>query len=224
MASPERVDWKRRVDEHVSDPTALDGMRNAFRTTLNRQAENLPRMRGLDTRRERAKVARKESAEGILLDEAIANLKANHVRVVGPCSKLEAQEAVLRELGEERLVVKSKSNVTKEIELTKSLEEKGIVVVETDAGDRIIQIAHRKQAHPTGPAVDLTRYEVADILAKHFGRDMQSDPEVLTKVIRQDVRSYIDSSKIGITGANYITAEEGAVVIIHNEGNAAECA
>lgn len=56
--------------------------------------------------------------------------------MLGSFSKSEALEAILAELDHEKLVVKSKSNVTKELELTKFLEGKGVEVIKTDAGDR----------------------------------------------------------------------------------------
>ena len=221
----EDIAWRKRIDRCVDDPNSLDGMRAAFRTTIDRQKENVSKISDLEGRRKRAKDVRRLSlADEKLLAQAMERMRANRLRVLGPFSRAEAQEVVLRELGDEVLVVKSKSNVTKEIELTKFLEKHGKKVIETDVGDRIIQIAGRKPAHPTGPAVDLTRYQVAEILGKHFGEDIDPDPEKLTHIIRDEVRSYIDKAKIGITGANYLTAEEGAVLIIHNEGNAAECA
>jgi len=217
--------WAKVIDECISHPDRLDGMRAAFRTTLDRQAENRPSMEGFEERRHRAQRLRESTAgDPELLSKAMARLRANRIRVLGPFSKGEAQQAVLAELGEERLVVKSKSNVTKEIELAKFLEARGVEVVETDAGDRIIQIAGVKQAHPTGPAADLTRYDVARIMGGYLGRVLDPDPDSLTQVIRADVRQYIERASVGITGANFVTAEEGAAVLVHNEGNAAECA
>ncbi len=72
---------------------------------------------------------------------------------------------VLKEMGDERLVVKSKSNISKEIRLTPFLTQHGIQVIETDIGDRIGQIAGHRASHYTGPVVHLTRYEIADILS-----------------------------------------------------------
>ena len=217
--------WNRRIKEKASDPSHLDGMRAAFKTTLDRQEENLRKLPDLEERRKRAKEDREAGVkDDRLLSLAIERLKANRIRVLGPLSKREAQEAILSEMGAERLVVKSKSNVTKEIELTKFLAANGVRVIETDAGDRIIQLAGLKQAHPTGPAVDLTRYDVAKIMSKYLGEEVDPDPDSLTKVIREDVRKFIDQAEVGITGANFIAAEEGAAIILHNEGNAAECA
>ena len=194
-------------------------------STLDRQEENRHRLPDLEERRERAKRSKQAGVrDERLLSMALDNLRTNKIRVLGPFSKKDAQDAILLEIGAERLVVKSKSNVTKELELTKFLERKGIQVIETDAGDRIIQMGKVKQAHPTGPAAELTRYDVARIISDYLRREVDPDPNSLTQVIREDVRHYIELAGIGITGANFIAAEEGAAVILHNEGNAAECA
>ncbi|NMC60255.1 MAG: LUD domain-containing protein, partial [Candidatus Methanofastidiosa archaeon] len=116
-------------------------------------------------------------------------------------------------------VVKSKSNVTKEICLHEKLEENGIEVIETDLGDYIIQLSTEKPAHPTGPACHLSRYDIAKIFSEAFGENLDPDPLILTKVGREKIRKYIEKAKIGITGANAICAEEGAAIIINNEGN-----
>jgi len=138
------------------------------------------------------------------------------------------REAALRAIHEEvrgqKLVVKSKSNVTKDLHLAEHLGQEGIEVIETDLGDRIIQLAGCPAAHPTGPACHLTRHEIAMLFTSHFGREISEDPMELTSVMRDEIASYMAEARVGITGANAITASEGAVVIVHNEGNAAKCA
>src|SRR4030066_81881 len=78
---------------------------------------------------------------------------------------------------QERLVVKSKSNISKEIGLTHFLNGHGIEVIETDIGDRIIQIAGHRASHATAPAVHLSRYEIAEILSQHLKREVPPAPE-----------------------------------------------
>jgi L-lactate dehydrogenase complex protein LldG len=217
--------WNERIQERLSRPEQLDGLRSSFRTTLDRQRDNLCMLPDLEERRERARTVRGASVkDDRLLDLALERLRANRIRVIGPLSKRGARESILEEIGEQKLVVKSKSNVTKELELSKFLQSKGIEVVETDAGDRIIQIAGLKQAHPTGPAADLTRHDIARILSVYLGREVGPDPDSLIRILREDVRRSIERADIGITGANFLAAEEGAAVLSHNEGNAAECA
>src|SRR4030043_313468 len=131
----------------------------------------------------------------------------------------EACVIFLKEIGEERLVVKSKSNLSKEIGLTPFLTGHGIEVIETDIGDRIIQLADGRSSHYTGPIVHLSRYEIAEILSEHLQREIPPVPEEEMQAVREDIESYLQRAKVGITGTNAIAAREGAILIIHNEGN-----
>ncbi|MDD5095149.1 MAG: LUD domain-containing protein [Dehalococcoidia bacterium] len=125
-------------------------------------------------------------------------------------------------MGSEKLVVKAKSNVTKEIDLARELESRGIEAVETDIGDRVVQIAGEKPSHPTGPASHLSKEQIAEVLSAHFGREIPADPLILTQIIRDEVAAKIEAANIGITGTNAIAADERAILILHNEGNVTE--
>lgn len=219
------MDLKKRVGSAVADSPSLDGMRRSFRTIKDRQSENARRIPDLDARKERLRKI-KESSVGDrdLLELAICTLRENGFRVI----LAKTREAALKVIGEEvkghKLVVKSKSNVTKDLHLAEHLGKEGIEVIETDLGDRIIQLAGCPAAHPTGPACHMTRREIAQLFTSHFGREIGDDPMELTSVMRDEIASYMAEARVGITGANAITASEGAVVIVHNEGNAAKCA
>ncbi len=147
------------------------------------------------------------------------HLEKNLFRVLQAKDEEEACKIVLKEMGEERLVVKSKSNISKEIRLTPFLTQHGIEVIETDIGDRIGQIAGHRASHYTGPIVHLSRYEISEILSKHLGREVPPVPEEEMQAVRADIETHLQKAKVGITGANAITAKEGAVLILHNEGN-----
>ncbi|MEM2900201.1 MAG: LUD domain-containing protein, partial [Thermoplasmata archaeon] len=99
------------------------------------------------------------------------------------------------------------------------LEKMGYEVIETDLGDRIIQLANEHPAHPTGPACHLSRFDIAQLFSKHFGKECRAEPSELTMIMREEIDEYFKKSEIGITGANAIAVEEGAIVIVHNEGN-----
>jgi L-lactate utilization protein LutB len=218
-------DLKSKVKSAVRDQSKFEGMRKAFKTNIHSQDTCRSKIEGFESRREMARASRiKVLGDPFFLQRTVDRLKANRIKVIGPCPREEALEAVYKELDGEKLVVKSKSNITKEIGLTSFLESKGVEVIETDVGDRIIQIAGERTIHPTGPAVHLTRYDIAKILRKHFGRRIEPDPDGLTEAIREEVSDYIMRAKVGVTGANFITAEEGAFVIVHNEGNVSLCA
>ena len=118
-----------------------------------------------------------------------------------------------------RLVVKSKSMVTEEIDLNEALEAAGITPVETDLGEYIIQLAHERPSHIIAPAIHKTRGQVADLFSKKLGRPLAADPEVLTAAARQELREKFFEAAMGISGANFAVAETGTIVLITNEGN-----
>jgi L-lactate dehydrogenase complex protein LldG len=193
-------------------------LQKAFDSVKEKQARNLPG--DFEERKNRLKTARELCVGNEeLLVKAVANLKKNGIKVHLAKQKQEAIDIILSEIGEEKLVVKSKSNVTKEIELTKALEKKGLMVVETDIGDRILQILNANPSHPTGPVAHLSAKEIAKRLSAHYDKPVKENPEEIVKIVREDVISSIESAKIGITGANAIAVEEGSIVITHNEGN-----
>ena len=214
-----------RVRRAVEERSSLDGMRRSFRTIRTRQKDNAARIPDLDQRKERLRSVKEASVGNEqLFVQAVSTLRENGFRVIIAKTAEAAVKQIEHELKGYDLVVKSKSNVTKEIHLAAHLESKNVKVIETDLGDRIIQLAGCAAAHPTGPACHLTRKEISVLFAKHFGHEVSDDPKQLTEIMREEIASYLSNAKVGITGANAVTAQEGAVVIVHNEGNAAKCA
>jgi len=198
----------------------LENQWRAFKETRDRQRQNLALFKDFEKVKEQVKRIRSESiGNWDLLQKAISRLEKNQFKVYQAKDAVEACEILLREIGEERLAVKSKSNISKEISLTPFLIEHGIEVIETDIGDRIAQLSGHRASHYTGPVCHLSRYEVAEILSKRLKREIPPIPEQEMQAVREDIESYLQKGKIGITGANAIAAEEGAVLIIHNEGN-----
>ncbi len=122
-----------------------------------------------------------------------------------------------------RLIVKSKSMTTEEINLTERLQEAGIEAVETDLGEYIVQLAHERPSHIVAPALHKTRYEIADLFRDRLGVERETVPEQQTLIARRTLREKFLAADIGVTGANFLVAESGAVVVIENEGNARLC-
>jgi iron-sulfur cluster protein len=134
----------------------------------------------------------------------------------------EALDAILRIAQEKkaRLIIKSKSMVSEEISLNDFLEKNGFEVVETDLGERIIQLAKERPSHITAPALHKTKEEIAAILSRHLGRPVPAEPKEIVRVAREEMRRYFTQADIGISGANLAIAESGTLAIISNEGNA----
>ena len=117
-------------------------------------------------------------------------------------------------------VTKSKSMVTEEIGLNEALEAAGIDPVETDLGEHIIQLAGQKPSHILAPAIHMTKDRISDLFAEHHDRPRVEEPEDLLGEARQYLRQKYLDADVGITGANFLVAETGSVVLVTNEGNA----
>jgi L-lactate dehydrogenase complex protein LldF len=118
-----------------------------------------------------------------------------------------------------RLVVKTKSMATEEIELNAALLRAGITPVETDLGEYIIQLAHERPSHIIAPAIHKTRRQVAELFSRELGRPVAAEPEALTRVARAELREKFLTADVGITGVNFAVAETGTLVLVTNEGN-----
>lgn len=213
-------DLKEEVASAVESADRLQPMRAAFRSVVEKQRQNLGRMGDLEARLERLRKTRESSVGNRdLYERAVSNLEGNRFRVRAAADSQEAVSIVLEEMGSNRLLVKSKSNLAREIGLAASLAEDGIEVVETDIGDRVNQLAGEPAVHPTGPCAHLDRYQIAEIVSEHLGHEVQPDPHALIEALRDDILPFIHDARVGLTGVNAIAADEGALLWCHNEGN-----
>lgn len=119
-----------------------------------------------------------------------------------------------------RLVVKSKSMTTEEVHLNDFLEDNGIEVVETDLGEYIVQLAGQKPYHIVTPAMHMSKKDVSDLFVKKLHITPTDDAQELTLTARKLLRDKYTSADIGVTGANFLIADTGAIAITENEGNA----
>lgn len=127
--------------------------------------------------------------------------------------------SLVRQHGVEMLV-KSKSMTSEEIHLNEALERHHLETVETDLGEYIIQLAGQKPFHIVAPSLHMTRYDVANLFQEKLGIGYEEVPENQTMIARRVLREKFLQAGIGITGANFLVADSGAVVIVENEGNA----
>ncbi len=119
-----------------------------------------------------------------------------------------------------KTLVKSKSMVTEEIHLNKYLEEHGIESVETDLGEYIQQLDGEAPYHIVTPAMHKSKEDVARLFADKLGVPNGLTPEELTQVARINLREKYINAEVGVTGANFIIADIGAIAVTENEGNA----
>jgi len=118
-------------------------------------------------------------------------------------------------------IVKSKSMLTEECHLNPYLEAKGFEVVDTDLGERIVQLAKERPSHIVLPAIHKTKEEVDLLFQKHLGtKPCNGNPEYLTNEARKHLREKFIKADVAITGVNFAIAETGEFVVCTNEGNA----
>lgn len=97
--------------------------------------------------------------------------------------------AILKEHGVQKMV-KSKSMLTEECEMNPYLEQHGIDVVETDLGERIIQLMHSKPSHIVMPAIHITQEEVGHLFEDKLKSEPGNyDPTYLTYCARMSLRN-----------------------------------
>ncbi len=156
------------------------------------------------------------------LEQFEANVTRNGGKVIWCRDAREAADFVLKLAAEReaKLIVKSKSMTTEEIDFNSRVEHHGLTSVETDLGEYIIQLNHERPYHIVAPALHKTRYDVGEIFARELGVPYETEPEKLTMTARAILRDKFLTADIGVTGANFLIADSGAVTIVENEGNA----
>lgn len=127
---------------------------------------------------------------------------------------------IIQEHGVGKLV-KSKSMLTEECHLNEFLTTQGIDVIDTDLGERIVQLAKEPPSHIVLPSIHKRKEEVGELFHQHLGTEKgASDPAYLTEAARQHLREKFLTADIAITGINFAIAETGGFVVCTNEGNA----
>ena len=118
-------------------------------------------------------------------------------------------------------VVKSKSMLTEECHLNDYLGKAGIEVIDTDLGERIVQLADEHPSHIVLPCIHWKKEEIGNLFHIHLGTPAgNADPSFLTAAARVHLREKFLTRRIAITGVNFAVAETGEFVICTNEGNA----
>ena len=185
------------------------------------QADMLPEYQELRTR---ANELKRHAIENLdyYLEQFEANVNARGGKVIYCEDAKQVADFVLGLAKERqaRLIVKSKSMTTEEIDLNERLEHHQLEAVETDLGEYILQLAHERPYHIVAPALHKTRYQVAEILTEKLGVENEVVIEKQTKIARTVLREKFLAADIGVTGANFLVADSGAVVLVENEGNA----
>ena len=155
------------------------------------------------------------------LPEAEAALLANGAKVHWALTAEDAcatVHGILKERNATRLV-KAKTMVSEEIGLAAYLEQRGIECLETDLGEFIVQIDGDHPSHIVRPIIHKSRQEIARSFETHGLGAYNDDPGTITRRARVYLRNKYMAADAGLTGANFVSAETGRLVLVTNEGN-----
>jgi L-lactate dehydrogenase complex protein LldF len=220
----------RQFQQHIHDTLADPRLQQAIYTATGRLKDSrlaviadnvLPDYQELRTQ---ANLLKKHTIDHLdyYLEQFERNVEARGGRVTYCKDGTEVADFVLslaKQRGA-RLIVKSKSMTTEEIDLNERLEHHGLESVETDLGEYILQLAHERPYHIVAPALHKTRYDVAQILTERLNAPHDTVIENQTALARSVLRQKFLAADIGISGANFLVADSGAIVLVENEGNA----
>jgi len=179
--------------------------------------------------RERAREIKEDAIERLpeLIERLRDSVEANGGTVYLADDADDANEYV-RRIASERdaeTLVKSKSMTTEEIELNDALARVDVDVYETDLGEFVIQVADEAPSHLVGPSLHKSSEDIARLFNEYFDPEAPLEtPQELTQFAREYLGDRIVEADIGMTGANFVLADSGTIVLVTNEGNARKCA
>jgi L-lactate dehydrogenase complex protein LldF len=156
-----------------------------------------------------------------LLELFERNITQHGTRVLWAHDKAEAQKHILQIAHEHnaKKIIKAKSMTTEEVEFNEVCEQSGYEVLESDLGELIVQLAGEKPYHIVTPAMHKNTAEIAQLFHDKLDAPLTDSAEELTMVARKHLREGYVTADIGISGANFLLADTGAVVMTENEGN-----
>ena len=156
-----------------------------------------------------------------LLERFIASAEASGAKVHAAATADEACAVALAIARghNAKSCVKSKSMVTEEIGLLPAFEAAGIQTLETDLGEFILQIDGDAPSHIVTPMIHKDRVATAKSFVRELGARYTEDPTELTMIAREHMRGLYRAADLGVSGANFLLADEGSAVICTNEGN-----
>jgi iron-sulfur cluster protein len=179
--------------------------------------------------RDRAREIKEDAIERLpeLVDQLTETVEANGGTVYVAEDAADANryvQGVCADRDAER-VVKSKSMTSEELEVNEYLQDHGVEVVETDLGEWVLQVADEAPSHIVAPAIHRSRESIARLFNEQFDPDEPLETaEELTMFAREQLLELIKGADVGMTGANFITADTGTMALVTSEGNARKTA
>ncbi len=214
---------RRALDDETLQ-SMLRKSKTGFQEKRARAAERLPEFEDL---RDRGR-----DLKNHILENLDVYLEMFEAKVTGQGGQVhwcrtagEAREAILAicRKADAKTITKGKSMIAEEIAINPYLEEHGLIPIETDLGEYIIQLRKEPPSHIIAPAFHVSKEQVADAFrAAHTelpADRVLEEPQALITEARLMLRRKFQEADVGVTGANFLVAETGSTIIVTNEGN-----
>jgi len=188
--------------------------------------ESTGRLDDYESLKDEARAIKEDAIERLpdLIDQVRETVEANGGTVYVADDAADANRYVTELTAERRdadRLVKSKSMTSEEIEVNEALDEAGVDVVETDLGEWVLQLADEAPSHIVAPAIHKSREAIAELFAERFDpEDPPETAEELTMFARERLGELVEDADVGMTGANFIAADSGTMLLVTSEGNA----
>ncbi|MGV9173570.1 MAG: LUD domain-containing protein [Promethearchaeia archaeon] len=155
------------------------------------------------------------------LEKCIKSLENNNFKVHYANTNKEAQNLFLEEIEGHNTIYKSKSTEAKDIGLLEVLKENQIIIKETDLGDVLVQLFdYQLPSYQLGPGVHFDEQEIVEKIKEKYDVDLKPSPEKIVNFFRETYRKeLLNDVRVSLTSANAISADDGSIVLVENEGN-----
>jgi iron-sulfur cluster protein len=224
MSTGKPRDLSREIRDALGNPVLKQALTHAVTRTNALRRQVIARFPGYEQARSEARAIKERAIAELpahleVLEERITAQggRVHHAADAASAGRIVSEIAARHGA---RKVVKVKSMTSEEIDLNAALEEAGISVRETDLGEYIIQLTGERPSHITAPIIHKSVEDVRYAFIENLGTsDVPHEPEELTQLARRVLREDFLAADMGISGANFLLADTGTVVIVTNEGN-----
>jgi L-lactate dehydrogenase complex protein LldF len=218
----------------LADSQLRSNIRNATHTIRTKRARVVAELDDFEQLRQAAADIKDDVLGGLggYLEQVEESLTAAGATVHWARDAAEANRIVVEIARRHKVdeVVKVKSMATQEIELNVALEAAGIAAWETDLAELIVQLGNDLPSHILVPAIHRNRSEVREIFLREMGKvglaadpDLSDEPAELAGAARRHLREKFLRAKVAVSGANFLVAETGTLVVVESEGNGRMC-
>lgn len=201
--------------------------RHQLLNTISKYNEAVPlaknQYQDLELAKQRAAFTKWKALEN--LDKYLIEFEANFIKRGGKVIWAQDSDDAIKEIMailkrvRAKCVIKAKSGTTEEISLNSSLKKHQIECIDSDIGEYIQQLSNERSYHPALPALNKSKEDVAKLFHEKYDLPENSTPEDIVKFIRAQLHNQYLQTDVGITGANYIIADFGAIAVSENQGN-----